>query len=69
MGLRDIWRNWTKGEDRRAVERAEEETRMTPLERDVATEDFEARKDDVSAFNTRTGATAADAAGEDLDLP
>jgi hypothetical protein len=43
MGLRDIWRNWTKGEDRRAVERAEDEARLTPVERDVADEDFEAR--------------------------
>jgi hypothetical protein len=32
-----------------ALERAEEETRMTPSERDVAEEDFAARKDDVAA--------------------
>ncbi len=32
-----------------ALEKAEEETRMTQQERDVAEEDFEARKDDVAA--------------------
>jgi hypothetical protein len=34
--------------NRDAAERAEEETRMTPHERDVAEEDFEGRKDDVA---------------------
>lgn len=69
MGLKDIWRSWSKGEDRRALERAEEAEHMTPLERDVANEDYEARKDDVSAFNRRAGAEAIDAAGDDLDEP
>jgi hypothetical protein len=32
-----------------AAEVGEEEARMTPAERDVAEEDFEARKDDVAA--------------------
>jgi hypothetical protein len=38
-----------------ALERAEEETRMTEAERDVAEEDYEARRDDVAA-STRLGA-------------
>jgi hypothetical protein len=32
-----------------AVEQAEEEVRLTPAERDVDEEDFEARKDDIAA--------------------
>jgi hypothetical protein len=42
-----------------ALERAEEETRMTEAERDVAEEDFEASKDDVAA-GTRLGGGTAD---------
>lgn len=67
MGLKELWRKWSKGEDDRAVERAAEAARMTPVERDFASEDFEERKDDVSALNTRAGSAAADAAGDDLD--
>ena len=67
MGLKELWRKWSKGEDERTVERAAEVAQMTPVERDIATEDFEARKDDVGAFNTRAGSAAADAAGDDLD--
>jgi hypothetical protein len=40
------FRSWWS---RDAVEVAEEETRMTQAERDVAEEDYEARKDDLSA--------------------
>jgi hypothetical protein len=43
-----------------ARERAEEETRMTQSERDVAEEDFEARKDDVAARSGRLAGGAAD---------
>jgi hypothetical protein len=46
--------------NRDAVERAEEETRMTAIERDVAEEDYEARKDDVAARSGRLGGGAAD---------
>jgi hypothetical protein len=46
MGLLERFRAWWNKEE---LERADEETRMTPLERDVAEEDFEARKDDVAA--------------------
>jgi hypothetical protein len=43
--LRRLRAWWNKD----ALERAEEETRMTQAERDVAEEDYEARKDDVAA--------------------
>jgi hypothetical protein len=41
-----------------ALARAEEETRMTEAERDVAEEDFEARKDDVAAGTHLSGGAA-----------
>ena len=67
MGLKDLLKRWSKGEDERAVERAEEESRMTPGERAVAHEDFEAQKDDIAARSRPAGAGAADAASEDLE--
>jgi hypothetical protein len=67
MGLRDIWSRWTRGDDRRAVERAKEETRMTAYERDVDQEDFEARKDDVQVTRDYAGSEALDAARDDLE--
>ena len=69
MGLMDVFRRWTKGEDERALRRAEEESRMTPAERAFDSEDFEGHKDDVAALNTRTGSEAAETAADDLDLP
>ena len=62
MGLRELFQRWRKGEDARAVERAGEESRMTPYERDVDREDFEARKDDLAATRGLAGS-----APEDLD--
>jgi hypothetical protein len=47
---------WSKD----AVETAEEETRMSPHERDLAEEDFEARKDDVAARSDFLAGGAAD---------
>ena len=47
---------WSKDD----VETAEEETQMTPAERDVAEEDFEARKDDVEVEGGRLAGGAAD---------
>ena len=67
MGLKDLFRKWSKGEDQRVIERAEAAAHMTPVERYVASEDFESRKDDLNALNTRTGSEAAEAAGDDLD--
>ena len=45
---------WRKDE----VETAKEEARMTQAERDVAEEDYEARKDDVAAERRWVGGTA-----------
>ena len=47
-----------------AREAAEEETRMTPAERDVAEEDYEGRKDDVA---NRSGTLAGGAADYERD--
>jgi hypothetical protein len=41
-----------------ALERAKEETRMTQAERDVAEEDYEARKDDVAVSERLAGGAA-----------
>jgi hypothetical protein len=46
MAFLDRLRAWWNKD---ALERAEQETRMTEAERDVAEEDYEARKDDVAA--------------------
>jgi hypothetical protein len=43
-----------------ALEVAEEETRMTKSERDVAEEDFEARKDDVALRDDSLAGGAVD---------
>jgi hypothetical protein len=51
---------WNKDE----LEQAEEETRMTPLERDLEEEDFEAKKDDTAA---RSGLLAGGAADYESD--
>jgi hypothetical protein len=45
-GLLQKLRGWWSKD---ALEKAEAETRMTEHERDVAEEDYEARKDDVAA--------------------
>ena len=56
----DIFRRlrawWNKDE----LERADEETRMTPAERDVAEEDYEAGKDDAALRGGYLGRSAAD---------
>lgn len=67
MGLKDLFSRWTKGEDARAVERAERESAMSASERDVDREDFEARKDDVAARSSWAGVDASETAAEDLD--
>jgi hypothetical protein len=67
MGLKDLFRRWSKDEDARAVERAKEESGMTPIERDVDREDFEARKDDVAATRGWAGSEAERAAEAELD--
>ncbi len=52
MSLLDRVRAWWNKDD---LERAEEETRMTPGERDLAEEEFEGRKADVQAREYLTG--------------
>lgn len=56
MGFFDFIKRWSKSEDGRALERAEEETRMSPHERDVFEEDYEARKDDTRVQERDPGA-------------
>jgi hypothetical protein len=57
MGLlRRLSTWWNKD----ALERAEEETRMTESERDAAEEDYEARKDDVAVRGGPLGRGDAD---------
>ena len=67
MGLKDLFKRWTKAEDDRAVERAEQETRMTNEERAFESEDFEGKKDDLSVASHWPGSEAADASAGDLD--
>ena len=67
MGLKDLFSRWSKAEDRRATERAELESRMTPEERAFNKEDFEARKDDLAAGSTWAGREAEGAASGELD--
>ena len=58
MRLLSFFKRWSKGEDDRALERAEAESRMTPLERDVDREDYEGRKDDSYIGGSFSGAEA-----------
>ena len=66
MGLKDLFSRWTKGEDRRATERAELESRMTAEERAFDKEDFEGRKEDTAAASSWAGREAEGAATDDL---
>ena len=52
--LRRLRAWWNKD----ALERAEEETRMTAAERDAAEEDYEGRKDDVATSSYLAGGAA-----------
>jgi hypothetical protein len=67
MGLKDLFSRWTKGEDERAIERTKLESRMSPQERAIDREDFEARKDDVAAESSWAGREAEAAARDELD--
>ena len=57
MALLRRFRAWLNKD---TLGRAEEETRMTQSERDVAEEDYEARKDDVAARSDTLASGAAD---------
>ena len=67
MGLRELFSRWSKGEDERAIERADAESGMTPLERDVDHEDFEGRKEDLKATSHWVGSEVAETAADDLE--
>ena len=67
MGLKDLFSRWSKREDQRSIERAEEESGMTPAERAFDQEDFEGRKDDIAAGSTWAGREAEGAASGELD--
>ena len=66
MGLKELFQLWTKGENARVIEQAEEESQMTPYERDLDREDFEGRKQDLSARNWTDGAAAEDTAADEF---
>ena len=57
MALLRRFRSWWNKD---AIERAEEETRMTEGERDTAEEDYEMRKDDVAVRSGRLSGGVAD---------
>jgi hypothetical protein len=67
MGLKDLFSRWTKGEDDRAVERAQLESQMSAQERAIDQEDFEARKDDTAAGSSWAGREAEGAERGELD--
>jgi hypothetical protein len=67
MGLKELFSRWTKGEDNRAVERAKLESQMSPHERAIDQEDFQARKDDTAAGSSWAGREAEGAASGELD--
>jgi hypothetical protein len=69
MGLKAFFSRWSKGEDERAVERADRESGMSPVERARDSQDYEARKDDVAAQSGWAGSEAIDSAGDDVDRP
>ena len=69
MGLKELFSRWSKKEDQRAIENAKLEAEMTPAERTVNGEDFEARKDDVAASSGYAGSDAEAAASDEPDQP
>ena len=59
MGLKSFFSKWSKESDDEAIEKAEEETRMTPYERDLdQSEGFAGRKTDSMISNTFGGSEA-----------
>ena len=66
MGLRDLFSRWTKGEDARALERAERESTMSPRERELDRESLEARQDDIVADSRWAGQDASASVADDV---
>ena len=63
--MRFNWRFWQSDKDR-LTEKAIEESRMTPYERDVDQEDYEGRKEDLQLQRDYAGSEALDVARDDL---
>jgi len=65
MGLKNFFKSWSKGEDERALEKAEEDSRLTPYERDLdQSEGVTGRKTDTFISNTFAGSEAIRSTGE-----
>ncbi len=59
MGLKSFFSRWSKESDGEAIEKAEEETRMTPYERDLdQSEGFAGRETDSYVSNSWAGSEA-----------
>jgi len=67
MGIKELFQRWTKSRDAQALPQGEAESRMTPAERDVDQEDFEARKDDVLMERSYAASEAEEAAEAELE--
>ena len=67
MGIKELVQRWTKSRDAQALGHADAESRMTPAERDVDQEDFEARKDDVLMERSYPASEAAEVAEAELE--
>jgi hypothetical protein len=67
MGLKELFQRWRRSADDEALERATEESRMTPYERDVDQEDYAAQKEDTQLERDFASAEAIDVAGDDLE--
>jgi hypothetical protein len=68
MGLKDLVVRWRKSGDRQKLERVVEESRMTPRERAIDQEDYEARKDDTYILGeTYPGAEAGSTVSDELE--
>lgn len=67
MGLKDLFSRWSKSEDERVIERADEESRMPAFERDVDQEDFEGRKDDLFSTERESAGAESVPAAEELE--
>jgi fumarylacetoacetate (FAA) hydrolase family protein len=65
MGLKSFFSRWSKGEDERAIERAEEDSRGTALQRDLDQEDFEGKKEDLLVEQQDFASSEAFGAAED----
>lgn len=68
MGLKDLFARWRASADRQELERVEEESQMTPRQRGIDQEDYEARKDDTYILNeTYPGAEAGSTVSDELE--